>query len=276
MIESPGQVLRRHGLWARKQWGQNFLHDPGVLAAIVRAAEAGPGRTIVEIGAGVGTLTAHLLESGARVHAIERDRDLCTVLRAELGHHEGLTLHEADAVRFDYSALAGDRPIDVVGNLPYHLTGPLLFALLRHHQRTGHWVVMVQREVALRLCAKPGTKQYGGVTVALSRQRAISWVTDVARGAFLPAPRVDSAVVRLDPRPVPRGEVADAEGYLELVRRAFQQRRKTLLNALTQLGDRDRARAWCVAAGVEPGIRPERLTPEEFAALQRAREADRA
>src|SRR5690606_31481964 len=146
--------------------------------------------------------------------------------------------------RFDYAALATEGPIDVVGNLPYHLTGPLLFTLLHHHEVTGRWVVMVQREVAQRLCAAVGTKEYGGLTVAMSRLRAIEWVTDVPRGAFLPAPRVDSAVVRLDPRAVPRGEVRDAEGYLELVRRAFQQRRKTLLNALTAMSDRDRARAW--------------------------------
>jgi 16S rRNA (adenine1518-N6/adenine1519-N6)-dimethyltransferase len=274
VIESPGQVLRRHGLWARKSWGQNFLHDPHVLASIVRASGAAPGRRVVEIGAGVGTLTGHLLETGATVHAIERDRDLCEVLRAELGENPGFILHEADAVRFDYAALAGDAPIDVVGNLPYHLTGPLLFMLLHHHAVTGRWVVMVQREVAQRLCAVPGTKAYGGLTVAMSRLRSIDWVVDAPRGAFVPAPRVDSAVVRLDPRPQPRGEVKDAEGYLDLVRRAFQQRRKTLLNALTAIGDRDHARAWLAAAGIEPGVRPERLTPEQFAAIQRAREAE--
>jgi 16S rRNA (adenine1518-N6/adenine1519-N6)-dimethyltransferase len=276
VIESPGHVLRRHGLWARKRWGQNFLHDPHVLAAIVRASGAAPGRRVIEIGAGVGTLTAHLLATGATVHAIERDRDLCEVLRAELGENPQFVLHEADAVRFDYAALAGGAPIDVVGNLPYHLTGPLLFALLHHHDVTGRWVVMVQREVAQRLCAGPGTKTYGGLTVAMSRLRAIDWVVDVPRGAFLPAPRVDSAVVRLDPRAQPRGEVRDAEGYLELVRRSFQQRRKTLLNALTAMSDRDRARGWLAAAGIEPGVRPERLTPEQFAALQRAREAESA
>lgn len=280
MIEPPAQVLRRHGLSARKQWGQHFLRDPSVHHAIVDAAAVGPGDRVVEIGAGLGTLTAHLLQTGAEVWAIERDRDLCQVLRAELGDQPGFALHEADAVAFDYSTAggtaSGDRPPTIVGNLPYHLTGPLMFRLLTFHAVTGPWVVMIQKEVADRLCASPGNKTYGGITAALSRVRDISGVVSVPPGAFLPPPRVDSAVIRLDPRPVPRGEVADEAGYLALVRAAFQRRRKTLLNALGALGPRESVRAWCEAAGVDPGLRPERLGPEEFAALQRAREAERA
>ena len=276
-LDSPGVVLRRHGLAARKSWGQHFLHDPGVLAAIVEAAAPRPERRIVEIGAGLGTLTVRLLLAGAEVWAIERDRDMCEVLRAELAELPNWTLHETDAVRFDYGAAANAYgPADVVGNLPYQLTGPLLFALLRHHERTGRWVVMVQREVARRMCAPPGSKTYGGLTVVLSRVRTLTPVIDAPPGAFLPPPKVDSAVVALDPRPVPRGDVADAEGFRVLVRTAFQQRRKTLLNALSPLAGREQARAWCEQAGVDPGVRPERLEPEAFAALQRARERDDA
>lgn len=273
MIESPAQVLRRHGLSARKQWGQHFLRDPSVHAAIVGAAAVGPGDRVVEIGAGLGTLTAHLLQTGAEVWAIERDRDLCEVLRTELGEHPGFTLHEADAVAFDYGQAATDdlRPT-IVGNLPYHLTGPLMFRLLHFHAVSGPWVVMIQKEVADRLCAPPGNKTYGGITAALSRVRDISGVVSVPPGAFLPPPRVDSAVIRLDPRPQPRGEVADEAGYLALVRAAFQRRRKTLLNALGTFGAKDQIRAWCEQAGVDPGLRPERLGPEQFAAIQRARE----
>ncbi|MEX1363630.1 MAG: 16S rRNA (adenine(1518)-N(6)/adenine(1519)-N(6))-dimethyltransferase RsmA [Nannocystaceae bacterium] len=276
MIEPPSRVLRRHGLAARKQWGQHFLRDPSVHAAIVHAAAVAPGDRVVEIGAGLGTLTAHLLQTGAEVWAIERDRDLCEVLRAELGEHPGFSLHEADAVGFDYGSAATDRPPTIVGNLPYHLTGPLLFRLLSFHAVTGPWVVMIQKEVADRLCALPGNKTYGGITVGLSRVRRISGVVSVPPGAFLPPPRVDSAVIRLDPLPQPRGEVGDEAGFLALVRSAFQRRRKTLLNALGGLGPRDRILAWCEQADVDPKLRPERLTPENFAALQRAREADRA
>ena len=275
MIDSPGVVLRRHGLWARKSWGQHFLHDPNVLGAIVDAIDPSRGNRIVEIGAGLGTLTGRLLEAGAEVWAVERDRDMCEVLREELAAFERFTLHEADAVKFDYGAAARDgTPADVVGNLPYQLTGPLMFKLLSHNLETGRWVVMVQREVARRMCAEPGGKIYGSLTVSLARVRAIRPVVDAPPGAFLPPPKVDSAVVQLDARDSPRGEVGDPEGFQQLVRTAFQQRRKTLLNALSPLAGKERARAWLETAGVDPRLRPERLSPEEFAALQRAREAD--
>ena len=276
MIESPGQLLKRHGLHARHSWGQNFLHSLVVHQAIVRAAGARPGVRVVEIGAGLGTLTDQLLMTGAEVWAIERDRDLCHVLRAELGDRPNFVLHEADAVRFDYAsaAIGQETPPGIVGNLPYQLTGPLLFVLLEHHAVTGPWVVMVQKEVADRLCSPPGSREYGGVTAVMSRVRAVSRVCAASRGCFLPPPRVDSAVIRLDPLPQPRGEVADPTGYAQLVRAAFQQRRKVLSNALTSLAGREAALRWCAAAGVDPGIRPERLGPEEFAALQRAREAE--
>lgn len=275
-IPRPAELLRAHGLAPRKSWGQNFLHAPEIHAAIVRAAGAGANTRIVEIGAGLGTLTCHLLATGAEVWAIERDRDLCTVLRQELAHVDHFTLHEADAVRFDYATAADaehPRPV-VVGNLPYQLTGPLLFALLRYDACTGPWIVMVQKEVADRVCAPPGSKTYGGISAALSRVRDIRKVRDVPPGCFLPPPRVDSAVMRLDPRERPRGEVGNPSGYLALVRAAFSQRRKTLLNSLSTLASKDHVRAWCEQAGVDPRLRAERLGPEEFAALQRAREAD--
>lgn len=279
-IPSPGELLRRHGLAPRKSWGQNFLHAREIHEQIVAASGAAPGRTVIEIGAGLGTLTAHLLASGAEVEAIERDRDLCTVLRSEFAEQPRLRLHEADAVRFDYGALAAEviaagrpRPA-IVGNLPYQLTGPLLFALLEHDASLGPWIVMVQREVCDRLCAEPGSRSYGGVTAALSRVRAISRVCNVNRGCFLPPPRVDSAVVRLDPRTSPLGEVGDPKAYLALVRACFQRRRKTLVNALAGVATREQAQRWIAQVGLDPNIRPERLGPAEFAALQRAREAE--
>ncbi|MBK8261451.1 MAG: ribosomal RNA small subunit methyltransferase A [Nannocystis sp.] len=278
MIDSPPELLRRYGLAARHSWGQNFLHEPAIHRAIVRASEAAPGRRVVEIGAGLGTLTDPLLATGAEVWAIERDRDLCAVLRAELGTRPGFTLHEADAVRFDYAAAAigAGSPPSIVGNLPYQLTGPLLFALLRFHAVTGPWVIMVQREVAERLCASPGGRDYGGVTVMLSRVRAIQVVCQAPRSCFVPRPRVDSTVLRLDPRSAPRGAVGDEEGLRRLVQVAFQQRRKVLQNTLSPLASREAILSWCARAGVDPRIRPEQLGPEQFAALQRAREEDDA
>jgi 16S rRNA (adenine1518-N6/adenine1519-N6)-dimethyltransferase len=282
MIAGPGELLRRHGLAARKQWGQNFLHDPRILSAIASAARVGPGDRVVEIGAGLGTLTARLLETGAEVWAIERDRDMCKVLRAELGDAPGLRLWEADAVRFDYAQAARldrdpatqPKPV-VVGNLPYHLTAPLLFALLEHHACTGPWVVMIQKEVADRMCAAPGSRTYGGMTVVLSRVRSIRRVCVVPPGAFVPAPRVESAVVRLDPLPRPRAEVDDPKAFSELVRAAFSQRRKTLVNALASLADKRAATSWCIRAGIDPGVRAEKLSVEQFGALVQARAEER-
>jgi 16S rRNA (adenine1518-N6/adenine1519-N6)-dimethyltransferase len=274
VMQPPSVLLKKYGLSPRKRWGQNFLHDPHVHGRIVAASEARAGSRVVEIGAGLGTLTGHLLATGAEVQAIERDRDLCVVLRAELAGHPRFTLHEADAVRFDYGQASDEmhpRP-SVVGNLPYHLTGELLFALLRHHDRTGTWVVMVQREVADRLCASPGSRTYGGVTVMMSRVRRVTRVCRVGAGSFIPPPRVESAVVRLDPLPQPRGEVVDEERFRLMVRAAFTRRRKQLVNALTAVAPREIVRHWCELAGVDPTIRPEKLGPEAFAALERTRD----
>lgn len=273
-IESPGALLRRYGLHARHSWGQNFLISMDVHAAIVAASGAQEGRRVIEIGAGLGTLTDKLLGTGAEVWAIERDRDLCAVLRAELKDRSNFVLHEADAVKFDYAgAISGQsEPVAIVGNLPYQLTGPLLFALLERAEGSGPWVVMVQKEVADRLCARPGESDYGGVTAVLSRVRTIRKVCAAPRGCFLPPPRVDSAVIRLDPRPQRLGDVKDEAGLRELVRTAFQQRRKVLSNALSPLAGRAEALRWCEEAGIDPGVRPETLGPEQFAALQRARE----
>src|SRR5688500_11660902 len=149
MIDPPGQLLRRHGLHARHSWGQNFLHSMAIHDEIVRASGARPGMRVVEIGAGLGTMTDRLLATGAEVWAIERDRGLCHVLREELGSRPNFVLQEADAVRFDYASAAVGQavPPAIVGNLPYQLTGPLLFVLLEHHAVTGPWIVMVQKEV---------------------------------------------------------------------------------------------------------------------------------
>ncbi len=275
MIESPVAVMRRHGLSARKSWGQHFLHAMHVHAAIARSVDAHEGQRVVEIGAGLGTLTAHLLQAGSDVWAIERDRDLCEVLRQEFADEDRFRLHETDAVKFDYGTAgegASGLP-NIAGNLPYHLTGPLLFRLLEAQNTTGRWAILIQREVALRLCAGPGNKTYGGITVGLSRVRRISMVLQVPPGAFAPPPRVDSSVVLLEPLEQPRGEVPDEARFLALVRTAFQQRRKTIGNALRPLGSRDEVEAWCQTAGVDPKLRPERIEVEGFAALARARDA---
>lgn len=275
VLPPSGELLRRHGLSPRKSFGQNFLHAPEVLESIVRACDVGPGDRIIEIGCGLGALTGVLLARGARVEGIERDRDLCTVLRKELEGNEAFRLHEADAVRFDYATLASeDDPLPVVGNLPYQITGPLLFALLEHHARTQSWIVMVQKEVGDRLAAGPGSKTYGAPSVTIGHLRSVLKVCNVGRGSFIPPPRVDSLVLKLSPREQPRGEVPDEVAFRELVRTAFSQRRKTLANTLKALAPREVVLGWCEASSVDPGRRPETLEIEEFAALARARHSD--
>ncbi len=264
-MTGPGVLLRRYGLAPRKAWGQNFLHDRTIVARIV---EHVPGPRVVEIGAGLGALTAPLCDRGLEVHAIERDRDLVRVLRRELGDRPNLSIHEADAVRFAYDLPDHPGPPPcVAGNLPYHLTGPLLFRLLEHHEATGPWIVMVQREVGDRLLAAPGGRTFGASTVSIGRVRRVERLFAVPRGAFLPPPRVDSVVVRLTPRPTPLAAVSDPAAFPRFVQRVFQGRRKRVANALAFAGDRAAVRAACAAAGVDPTLRCEALSVEAFARL---------
>ncbi len=274
MSASPSELLRRHGLVARKRFGQNFLLAPNVHGKIAAASGAGDNDRIIEIGAGLGTLTQHLLATGAEVWAIERDRDLCHVLRHELAEAQRFRLFEGDALKFDYrGALEGvyGRPI-VVGNIPYNITGPLLFRLLEDTDVLGRWILMLQKEVADRLCASPGSHSYGAPTITLSRLRDITRICTVPPGAFVPAPKISSAVVRFEPRAQPRGVPVDPHGFSQLVRAAFRARRKTMQNALAGLASRERVLGWCELANVDPGVRPERVSVEQFTALQRARE----
>ncbi len=265
---APGPLLRRYGLSPRKSWGQNFLHDRTVVERIAALVD---GPRVFEIGAGLGALTSALCARGLRVDAIERDRDLVRVLRLELGHLPNLRIHEADAVRFEYrSQASSDRPPEVAGNLPYHLTGPLLFRLLEFHDATGPWTVMVQREVGERLAAAPGSRSYGAATVSIGRVRTVEKVLSVPRGAFLPPPRVDSVVLRLAPRPTPAAEVPDPADFPRFVQRIFQGRRKRLSNALAFAGPRPKVLAACEAAGADPSARCETLPVEVFARLHAA------
>jgi 16S rRNA (adenine1518-N6/adenine1519-N6)-dimethyltransferase len=268
----PRALLDRHGLRAKKSWGQNFLADPVVLDEIAALAAPPPGSPVVELGAGLGHLTVRLAARGARVLAVERDRDMARVLRAELG--DRIELVEADAVRIDWAALAerlGVARVTVAGNLPYHLTSPILFALLDHADRISRATFLLQREVAERLASRPGTKDFGLLSVLLQREADVEIARRVPPGAFVPPPRVESAVLVARFRP-PAGAPVDAALLRRLVKAGFAQRRKTLSNAL------DAARivppgllaAALAAAGVDPRRRGETLEVREWEALARA------
>jgi 16S rRNA (adenine1518-N6/adenine1519-N6)-dimethyltransferase len=260
-----------HGARPRKRFGQHFLHDPAVIARIVRALDARGGDHLVEIGPGRGALTAQLLaRADCTLDAIEIDRDLAARLRTGFAANGRSALHEADALTFDFAALARARggPLRILGNLPYNISTPLLFHLLEHAAAIADLTVMLQREVVARLAARPGERDYGRLTVMLAPLAEVRRLFDVGPGAFQPPPRVWSAVVRLTLRPIPLFDPSPS--YARLVAAAFAQRRKTLRNALSELLTREQISA----CGIDPAVRPETLAPQAFNTL--AQTLDRA
>lgn len=255
----------------RKRFGQHFLHDPRVIERIVDAVAPRPGEHLVEIGPGRGALTARLIaQPGITLDALEIDRDLAARLRPLFAPAAHCRLHECDALEFDYAALARARGgrLRIVGNLPYNISTPLLFHLLAQAPAIRDLHVMLQREVVARMAAAPGSRDYGRLTVMLSPGFKVERLFDVGPGAFQPPPRVWSALARLTARPEPLFAVSPH--FAPLVAAAFTQRRKTLRNALAAFLTREAI----AACGIDPGARPETLTPEAFNIL--ARTLDRA
>jgi 16S rRNA (adenine1518-N6/adenine1519-N6)-dimethyltransferase len=263
-------AFRQLGLLPKKSFGQNFLVDGNTARRIAELAAPGEGATVVEIGAGLGALTEPLLLRGARVAAIERDRDLCPLLRQAFGawiEQGRLILLEEDAKQTDLGGLltSGPSPRVLTGNLPYQLTGPLLERTIHLADLTDRVVFMVQAEVAERLIARPGSSAYGALTVFVSAAFEVVRAFTVGAGTFFPRPAVDSAVIVLTPLRPARAE--ETESFRAVVRAAFGQRRKTLRNALRGLGTPAELSAWAETAGIDLGRRGETLAVEEFARL---------
>jgi 16S rRNA (adenine1518-N6/adenine1519-N6)-dimethyltransferase len=272
VIESPAQILRRHGLKPKYSWGQNFLGDEGALQRIADAVELEPGEPVVELGPGLGHLTRFLLDSGAVVTAVERDRDMAGVLRKELPS-ERLRVVEANAAEVDFAQVAQQPKVAVAGNIPYHLTSPILFQCLDQRARISRIVLTIQKEVADRLGSEPGGREYGLLPALLGLYFDIQSLFDLPRGLFHPPPNVDSAVVRLWARERPRAEVSSDDRYMRVVKAGFAQRRKTLINSLKTdktLGSPEQLSAALEKAEIDPTRRAETLAPEEFAAIERA------
>ena len=248
----------------RKRFGQHFLHDPAVIERIAAAIAPANGEALVEIGPGRGALTRQLLQSDCgSLDAIEIDRDLAGRLAGELGGDARFCLHNEDALRVDFSALARQRgrPLRVVGNLPYNISTPLLFHLLASVRDVWDLHVMLQREVIARMAAQPSDPAYGRLTVMLSPWVEVEWLFDVGPGAFQPPPRVWSAVARLRVRPEPAFPVSPA--FPAVVGAAFAHRRKTLRNALRGLATAEQI----ASCGVDPSTRPETVSPALFNAI---------
>ena len=245
----------------RKRFGQHFLHDPNVIERIAAAIAPQPEDTLVEIGPGEGALTAALLARIPRMHVVELDRDLVPRLRARFG--DALEVHQADALRFDFAALAPPEGLRVAGNLPYNISTPLIFHLLDNAAQIRDMTFLLQLEVVERLAAEPGSKQYGRLSVMVQYRCRAEALFRVGPGAFTPPPKVDSAVVRLLPYDTLPYPAQDEALFARVVAQAFAQRRKTLGRALRGMVDAP----LIAATGIDPVRRAETLSVAEFVAL---------
>jgi 16S rRNA (adenine1518-N6/adenine1519-N6)-dimethyltransferase len=261
--------LSRLRLSARKSFGQNFLENAADLHAIAGALEAGSGQTVLEIGPGLGALTGILLEKGMRVTAVEKDRSLAAHLNSHF-KEAPLRVICADILKFDPRDAGFGAPVPVAGNIPYNITSPILFWLVDHRASFTRAVLTVQWEVAQRLTGKPGNKVWGALSVSVQAYAEAKLLKKVPRGHFYPAPNVDSAVVVLDFLPKPRYREGQGGLFHELVARAFQKRRKTLLNALEDAAQARPKEALTPAfarLGIDAKRRPETLSVQEWADL---------
>jgi 16S rRNA (adenine1518-N6/adenine1519-N6)-dimethyltransferase len=260
-------LAERHGIRPRRSLGQHFLIDPNLARAIAADAGVGPDDRVVEIGAGLGSLTRALAETGAEVLAIEVDPALIPALEGSVADGERVRVHRADAMAFGWLDLLDHGPWVLAGNLPYNVATPLVLETLERAPQIRRLVVMVQREVGERLVASPGTDAYGVPSLRVSFRARGTVVRRVPPEVFWPRPKVASVVVRLDRLERPPLDV-DEDRLWRLVDAAFAERRKTMRNALRRLGvDRDRAGALLEAAGIDAAARAETLGLEDFGRL---------
>ena len=261
------ELLAGSGLAPRRDLGQNFVADPNTVRRIATLAEVGEGDRVVEIGAGLGSLTLALAETGADVLAVEVDRGIVPVLRDVVGDRANVEVLEADAMAIDWRTIlaerAGDRSWTLVANLPYNVGTPLVCDLLDEVPEISRMIVMVQREVAQRFAAAPGSKQYGAVSVKTAYWATARLVATVPASVFVPKPNVESALVRIDRHEPPD---APAEQLFALVKKAFGQRRKMLRRSLNGVVAAEQFEV----AGVSPEARPEQLAIDDWVRLTQA------
>lgn len=250
----------------RKRFGQNFLHDPMVIRRIIDTIHPLAGERVVEIGPGLGALTCPLLAVTGSLDVIELDRDLIPLLQKKCAGIGTLHVCNLDVLRFDFRELANGTTLRIVGNLPYNISTPLIFHLLKQLDVIQDMHFMVQKEVAERLAAAPASEHYGRLSVMVQLHCSVDLLFGVGPGAFNPPPKVDSTVIRLTPHREQPVKVTDADGFAALVNRAFSQRRKTLRNALKDWISAESM----LSLGIDPGRRPETITLQEFAALSNA------
>ena len=266
--EVTNYILRRFNLHADKKLGQNFLISEDVVRRIAAAAELGEGDAVLEIGPGIGTLTQALAETGADVTAVELDRRLLPVLEKTLEGYGNVRVINADVLELDVNEAMGGKRFKVAANLPYYITTPIIFALLEKKLPVERMVVMVQKEVAERMTAQPGGKEYGALSVAMQYYTEPELAFIVPPESFIPRPSVDSAVVVCKNRTTPPVEVCDERLFFKVVKAAFSLRRKMLSNALKNMGiTAQQAQEWLALAGIDPKRRGETLSLQDFANL---------
>lgn len=268
-------ILKKYNFTFQKKYGQNFLIDTHVLDKIIRAAEITKEDFVLEIGPGIGTLTEYLAQAAGRVAAVEIDKALIPILEETLSEYDNVKIINADVLKLDVGRLAaeenGGRPIKVVANLPYYITTPIIMGLFENHIPMDNITVMVQKEVADRMQAGPGTKDYGALSLAVQYYARPYIAAKVPPNCFMPRPKIGSAVIRLTSHEEPPVRVDDEKLMFRMIRASFNQRRKTLANGLSNARELDIPKAFIIEGieeiGKEPGIRGEMLTLEEFAGL---------
>ena len=270
------ELMEKNGFSFSKGLGQNFIVNPSVCPRIAEMGGAGPGVGVLEIGPGVGVLTAELCRRAEKVAALEIDSRLIPILGETLKEFRNLTVLNEDVLKADLAGIiAREFPgleVVVCANLPYYITSPILMSLLERRLPIRAVTVMVQKEAAQRSCAAPGSREAGAISCAVRYYSEPRILFQVSRGSFMPAPEVDSAVIRLDIRSAPPVEVADEAFFFRVVRGAFSQRRKTVLNTLSSALElpKEETRRRLEEAGVPPSARAEALSLEQFAAAARA------
>ncbi len=251
----------------RKRFGQNFLHDQRIIYNIMASLDVRAGEHWVEIGPGQGALTEPLLKSGIRLDIVELDRDLVALLKHRYVNQANLTIHSGDALSFNFGALVNEQQkLRVIGNLPYNISTPLLFHLLGQASCIEDMTFMLQKEVVDRICASPGSKTYGRLSIMMSYYCASEMLFEVPPESFTPIPKVVSAIIRLTPHQKPPVVVNDLELLNKVITQAFSQRRKTLRNALRTIMDEMQL----AALEIDPTRRPETLSLEEFSRISNA------
>lgn len=263
------ELVKKYNFKFSKSLGQNFLVDDSVPRDIVSGADVNEEDLAIEIGPGVGTLTVQLLKKAKRVVAIELDNDLIPILTQELGDNPNFTLIHNDALKVDFKEIIGDeKSVKLVANLPYYVTTPIIVKLLKENYNFKSLTIMIQKEVAERMNAEPGNKDYGALTLLVQYYCATKIVRKVPPQCFIPRPKVDSIVIRLEKLEKPRVEVQNEKLFFDIIRNSFNMRRKTLWNGVKNIGpSKEKLEVAFEKAGVDPKRRGETLTIEEFAKL---------